>query len=125
MKLAALLTALALGSGAPLMAQAPAGEATAPAPGAVLRGLDKIAGTTSDIRLNAGESANFGRLTVTLTECRSPLANPAADAFAHVIIRDARLPDPVFRGWLIASSPALHAMDHPRFDVWLIRCTSS
>ena len=124
MKAAIVLLALALG-GAPLQAQAPAGEATASGPGAVLRGLDKIAGTTQDIRLAAGESANFGRLTVTLTECRYPVENPAADAFAHVIIRDARLPEPVFRGWMIASSPALHALDHPRFDVWLIRCTSS
>jgi hypothetical protein len=29
---------------------------------------------------------------------------------------------PVFSGWMIASSPALNAMDHPRYDVWLLRC---
>jgi hypothetical protein len=29
---------------------------------------------------------------------------------------------PVFSGWMIASSPALSAMDHPRYDVWILRC---
>jgi len=124
MRSPALLLVLALAA-APAAAQSPGGEATAQAPGAVLRGLDKVAGATRDIRLAPGESANFGRLTITLTECRYPVANPAADAFAHVVIRDARLAEPVFRGWMIASSPALNALDHPRFDVWLIRCTTS
>jgi len=29
---------------------------------------------------------------------------------------------PVFKGWMIASSPALNALDHPRYDVWVLRC---
>lgn len=107
-----------------LVQGAPAQEVVA-GQGAVLRGLDKIAGTTRDFELRPGEVATFGRLTITLTECRYPAANPAADAFAHLVIRDDRLPEPVFRGWMIASSPALNAVDHPRFDVWLIRCASS
>ncbi len=92
---------------------------------ALLRGLDKVAGAARDIELGVGESVNFGRLTITLTECRFPVDDPAADAFAHLVIRDAFLDDPVFRGWMIASSPALNALDHRRFDIWVIRCTSS
>ena len=92
---------------------------------ALLRGLDKVAGAARDIELGVGESVNFGRLTITLTECRFPVDDPAADAFAHLLIRDAFLDEPVFRGWMIASSPALNALDHRRFDIWVIRCTSS
>lgn len=128
MKVAAILLAAALAAPG-VLAQAPMprpDEARSVAPGgAVLRGLDKVAGRAQDIALGPGESANFGRLTITLTECRYPAANPAADAFAHLVIRDERIDDPVFNGWMIASSPALNALDHPRFDVWLIRCTSS
>ena len=29
---------------------------------------------------------------------------------------------PVFSGWMIASSPALNALDHARYDVWVMRC---
>ena len=28
----------------------------------------------------------------------------------------------LFDGWMIASSPALNALDHPRYDVWVIGC---
>ena len=31
-------------------------------------------------------------------------------------------PEPVFQGWMFASSPALNAMEHPVFDVWLLDC---
>jgi hypothetical protein len=30
--------------------------------------------------------------------------------------------DPVFSGWMVASSPALSALDHPRYDVWVLNC---
>jgi hypothetical protein len=32
---------------------------------------------------------------------------------------------PVFQGWLIGSAPALHALDHPRYDVWVLRCNNA
>jgi hypothetical protein len=126
--LAAAFAALALAftPGADLLRVqgAPQGAAVA-AEGAVLRGLDKVAGRSRDIVLGVGESATFGRLTITLIECLVPADNPAADAFAHLLIHDAMTDDAVFRGWMIASSPALSALDHRRFDVWVIRCTTS
>ena len=30
-----------------------------------------------------------------------------------------------WRGWMLADSPALSALDHPRYDLWLISCTTS
>ncbi len=127
MKVAAILLAAALAAPG-VLAQAPMprpDEARSVAPGgAVLRGLDKVAGRAQDIALGPGESANFGRLTITLTECRQPAGDAGADAFAHLVIHDSLREREVFRGWMIASSPALNALDHPRFDVWLIRCSS-
>lgn len=29
---------------------------------------------------------------------------------------------PVFKGWMFASSPSLNAMEHPTYDVWVIDC---
>jgi hypothetical protein len=127
-KLPGILLAVALAAPG-VLAQAPAprpggGAETVAAPGAVLRGLDKVAGAAQDLVLAAGDSVNFGRLTITLIECRYPAADPAADAFAHLLIHDSLRAQEVFSGWMIASSPALNALDHPRFDVWVIRCTS-
>ena len=108
-----------------------AGQGTAPpvagtaatAPGGAVRVLDKINGTLLDLDLRTGESAEIGGVSVTMGECRYPADNPAGDAFALVSIRTLRDDTAVFEGWLIASAPALNALDHPRYDVWALRCT--
>lgn len=92
--------------------------------GAFLRGLDKVAGTTIDLQVLDGETAMLGPLEITASECRFPKDNPAADAFAHVTITAAGN-QVLFDGWMIASSPALSALDHPRYDVWAIACINS
>jgi hypothetical protein len=92
------------------------------APGAVLRWLDKMTGETADIELSPGQSAISGRLTIRLDECRYPKDNPTAEAFAHLTVVTDGVAEPVFSGWMIASSPALSALEHPRYDVWVLSC---
>ena len=95
------------------------------ADGAVLRGLDKIKGDVGDIEVMNEGSAAYGRLTVSVSQCRVPRANPSGDAYAFVTIRHDGIADPLFNGWMIASSPALNAFDHHRYDVWLLSCITS
>lgn len=114
---------LALPAAAQQMDESVTRERVTSAPGAVLRGLDKLSGTHRDLELKVGESASMGRLQVTLGDCRYPSDNPAGDAFAYVVVREAGQDDPVFQGWMIATAPALNAMEHPRYDLWVIRCT--
>ena len=90
-----------------------------------LRVLDKLTGAVTDLTLGAGESANLGFLTVTMNECRYPVDNPSGDAFTQLLVQDTRETVPLFSGWMLASSPALNAMDHPRYDVWALRCITS
>jgi hypothetical protein len=92
------------------------------ATGGVLRMLDRLTGTVTDYDLAPGQKQVVGRLTLRLDECRYPADSPLADAFAHVTILDSGLIDPVFHGWMVASSPALSALDHPRYDVWVLHC---
>lgn len=87
-----------------------------------LRFLDKLTGQTGDMILARGQSASNGRLTIQLDECRYPTEDPASDAQAHLTVMDSTRKDPVFSGWMLASSPALSALDHPRYDVWVLRC---
>ena len=93
--------------------------------GASLRGLDKLSGEVTDIALASGEAVAFGRIEVILGECRYPEDNPTGEAYAWLTIRDPRLGTDLFDGWMIASSPALNALDHSRYDVWVIRCTTA
>ena len=95
------------------------------AEGVELKGLDKVSGEVADLELRVGETAPVGRLEVTLGECRYPEDNPAGEGYAWLTIRDAVRDTVVFDGWMVASSPALNALDHPRYDVWVIRCTTA
>lgn len=99
-----------------------AAMAMSEAPGAKLRLLDKLTGAITDLDLSNGQSQTVGKLTVLLDSCRYPTGNQTAEAEAHVTVLDASSPTPVFNGWMIASSPALSALDHPRYDVWVMRC---
>lgn len=92
------------------------------ASGAMLRGLDRVSTDLKDFELATGEHFLFGPLLVTLKECRYPRDNPSGDAFAYLTIEDRLLGSLVFEGWMIESSPALNALDHSRYDVWLLGC---
>lgn len=91
--------------------------------GASLRFLDKLTSETGDVTLSVGQSAKFGRLVVRLDSCRYPTGNPASDAEAHLTILEETTQTQLFGGWMLASSPALSALDHPRYDVWVLTCS--
>lgn len=93
--------------------------------GALLRGLDKITGKAQDISLENGEAFAFGRLEIRLGECRYPQSDPSSDAYAELTVSDTSANRTVFAGWMIASSPALSALDDARYDVWVMSCTNS
>lgn len=46
-------------------------------------------------------------------------ANPAASLYGDGIRAEGK---EVFSGWMFASSPALNALEHPVYDVWVIDC---
>ena len=127
--LAALCLCLGLGlSGAQAQTQmqTQTQEEVSVGTGAALRGLDKMSGETLDVTIPAGSAAVIGKLSVTLWECRYPVGDPAGDAFAFMTITEpAKSADPIFSGWMIASSPALNPLDHFRYDIWPLNCTTS
>ncbi|GAB5437557.1 DUF2155 domain-containing protein [Falsiruegeria mediterranea] len=92
------------------------------ASGAMLRGLDKVNGQTVDVELGNGETAEVFGLDVALGDCRYPADNPTGDAFAFLTIWEQGKQQALFDGWMIATAPALNALDHNRYDVWVIRC---
>ena len=111
------LLALLLLTTAPALAQD-----VADAGAAKLRVLDKLTGEITDLSLAQGQSVTIGRVTVRMDDCRYYPENPAQEAFVHLTILDASSTKPDFDGWMTASSPALSALDHPRYDVWPLRC---
>ena len=94
--------------------------------GAVLRALDKISGALTDLEIVSGQTRAYGRIEVSVEDCRFPTGNPAGNAYAHVTVRSAaESAEPLFSGWMVAGAPALNALDNPRYDVWVLRCITS
>ncbi|MCF6443722.1 DUF2155 domain-containing protein [Nereida sp. MMG025] len=113
------LTACVLG----LAIAAPAvAQQTRNAPQGIIRVLDKTTGTVQDLELEIFETRTVGRLSVAMQECRYPRSNPSGDAYILLTVTAQGSETPVFEGWMIASAPALNAMEHPRYDVWALRC---
>ena len=92
----------------------------------VLRGLDKITGRAIDINAPAGVPVNFGTLIMTARYCYTvpPEEPPETTAFLQ-IDEAAKKGEPakrLFSGWMFASTPALNALEHSVYDVWVITC---
>jgi len=104
------------------------GATAAEAPGpmsAILQGLDKTTARVSTIEAPVGGVARFGTLEIRARACRKkpPTEPPESAAFLEIV--DVRPDSPtvkVFSGWMFASSPAISAMEHPVYDVWVIDC---
>jgi hypothetical protein len=93
--------------------------------GAVLQGLDKTTARVSTFSAPIDDVVAFGTLQIVVRRCdKTPPTEPPESA-AFIEIVDAR-PDspavPVFTGWMFASSPAVSALEHPVYDIWVIDC---
>jgi hypothetical protein len=89
---------------------------------ALLRGLDKFSGVATDVVAPIGEPVVYGRLSILVSACRG---GGVEGDVAYLTITDTKTPGaPAFEGWMFAESPALSALDHPRYDVWLAQCNT-
>jgi hypothetical protein len=99
---------------------------TEPRPGVRLRELDKMTGQTETFELAVGETRQVDRLKIRLDACRSPESNDTHGTIAFLKVWDVReVEEEAFSGWMFAESPSLSALDHPRYDLWVISCTTS
>lgn len=90
----------------------------------VLRGLDKITGRLSTMTVNVGDKTVFGELDVYVRVCyaRPPEETPENAAYLDVVENKIEGQLKLFSGWMFSSSPALSAMEHPVYDIWVLRC---
>ncbi|MFG1398611.1 DUF2155 domain-containing protein [Roseixanthobacter pseudopolyaromaticivorans] len=95
---------------------------------AVYAGLDKITGRITSFEVGIGETVQFGALQVTPRVCytRPPTETQNTTSFTEVneitLKGEAKR---IFTGWMFASSPGLHGVEHPVYDVWLTDCKAT
>ena len=94
----------------------------------VLGALDKITARVNTLRGRVGVPMTFGTLKIIVRECvaRPPEEPPESTAFLEIYqMHDENKETKVFSGWMFTSSPALSALDHPVYDVWVLGCENS
>ena len=99
---------------------------------AVLRGLDKVTARTRDFEAPIGEDVQFGALSITVAYCRKRPPEEPPEVYAFLEVEDRRTDgfgvqaegELMFSGWMFASNPALNALEHSVYDVWVIDCRS-
>lgn len=111
---------------------------------AVLRALDKVTATTRDYTVPVGDTLKYGSLEIKVQHCEKRPPEETPEVFVFLQVREpgkAEIatgraenrtemdpdnvdPDPekLFSGWMFASSPALSALEHPVYDIWVLDC---
>ena len=92
---------------------------------AKMQAMDKITGRVSVINVPVGGMVQFGSLSIVVRACKTRPMEETPDNFAFADIADKTLKGEdvnIVRGWMISSSPATHAVEHPIYDVWLLSC---
>ena len=96
----------------------------------VLRTLDKVTATTKDYTVRVGDKLHYGSLTVNVRHCEKRPPEDIPETYAFLQIDDKKLDgkgksgetERVFSGWMLASKPAVSALDHGVYDVWVLDC---
>ncbi|HEX4297723.1 MAG TPA: DUF2155 domain-containing protein [Devosia sp.] len=103
----------------------PAAAATISNPIASFSGLDKITGRITSFDVYIDETVQFGALQITPRVCytRPPTETQRTSVFVEVDqVSLQGGTQRIFTGWMFADSPALNAIDHPVYDIWLVDC---
>lgn len=118
-------TAIVLFAAAALMSGAPAYAETVAMNTAKMQALDKITGKIKEIDIPVNGEVRFGSFSVVVRSCQSTPPGEKPENYAFVDVADTQKDGTsgnIFKGWMISSSPSLNSVEHPIYDVWLLKC---
>ena len=102
---------------------------------AVLQALDKVTAESLRFEAQVGRPVRYKSLIFTVKACEHAAPDePIDDSIAYLTIDSQPRSTPggppmaarqAFRGWMYASSPGLHPLEHPVYDAWLITCRAA
>lgn len=96
--------------------------------GAIFNGLDKITARVTVVYAPIDVPVRFGSLQLTARSCSksAPEELPEETVFLEVDdMQTSTKPSRIFTGWMFGSSPALNAVEHPVYDIWLTDCKTN
>jgi hypothetical protein len=90
----------------------------APVQSITLRGLDKYTSKVFNMNMPVGSKVKFGSLEIQVlqADCNPPELRPECKARLRISEKGQEL----FNNWMFASDPAVSALEHKVYDVWVI-----
>ncbi len=92
---------------------------------AVLLGTNKVTARSVKIEAALGTTVRFGNLEIVTKRCQTTQPPARADQGALLDVwelKPAERPAQIFNGWMFAGTPSLSALQHPVYDLTLLRC---
>lgn len=92
---------------------------------AKLQALDKVTGRMSVIEAPVNGEVKFGSFSIVVRSCQTASPEETPEDYAFVDVADTTRSGKtfnIFKGWMLSSSPSLNSVEHPIYDVWLLKC---
>lgn len=88
---------------------------------AIVRIMNKDAGKVQEISIPVGDEVQFEKMFINVRTCKQTDPFQAEDFFAFLEISE-RDKGQVFGGWMSRNEPGKNPLQHPDYDVWLVKC---
>ncbi len=86
---------------------------------AIVRIMNKAAGKAQTVTIPVGRHATYEKLDLVVRTCKQTDPFQPEDFFMFVeISNDTK----IFSGWMSRNEPGHNPLQHPDYDVWLVRC---
>ncbi len=95
---------------------------------AKMQALDKVTGKMNVINVPVNGEVKFGSFSVIVRSCQTTPPEETPEDYAFVDVADTNREGKtynIFKGWMVSSSPSLNSVEHPIYDVWLLKCFNS
>ncbi len=88
--------------------------------------LDKISSKNTLVKIKNGEEIKHKDLSIKSMKCKNSEFDDNPEITAYIQVKDLTNKNKddvfVFNGWMFSSSPSIAPIDHPVYDIWLIKC---
>lgn len=93
-----------------------------------MQALDKVTGQMSVIDVPVNGEVKFESFSIVVRSCQATPPEETPENYAFVDVADTNREGQVFnifKGWMVSSSPSLNSVEHPIYDVWLLKCVNT
>lgn len=88
---------------------------------AVVRIMDKDAGKVQVRVIPVGQEIQFDKLYINIRACKQTDPFDAENYWAFIEISE-KDKGKIFGGWMSRNEPGQNPLQHPDYDVWLVKC---